>query len=113
MSDEWAAVQVLLGTIRGAGLNADVNLEDVDTPGVWVQLRSLDLFSLAGGAVTVRLVGITGDVQADIAYPKLIDLFRTLDQAIEDAALDGTFVTVTTPDGDDLPGIAVTYQLVP
>jgi hypothetical protein len=113
MSAEWDAVVAFVQELRDADLNADTTLDDVQAPGFWVQVRTLEPFSLAGGAVGLRLVGIVEETQASAVYPALIDLFNELDAVILDATLDGTIVTVTTPEGDELPGIAVPYLLVP
>lgn len=112
MSTEWDGVQAFVTSLREAGLNADVNLEDVNTPGVWVQLRTVEPYTFTAGAVGLRLVCLAGETQADKVYPALIDLYHQLDELVE-VAIDGTFVTVVHPEGDELPGLAVPYQLVP
>lgn len=113
MSAEWDAVVAFVTELRDAGLNADTNLDDVKAPGVWVQVRTVEPFTLAGGAVGLRLIGLVEETQTDRVYPALIDLFHDLDDVIQDATLDAQVVTVTTPEGDELPGIAVPYMLVP
>lgn len=108
----WAAVRGFVDELRGEEIPCDVNLDDVPVPGVWVQLRTVGPYTLAAELVELRLVCLVEDLQADQAYPKLLDLFERLDQVLP-VSLDGTFVTVRHPEGDELPGLAIPYQLVP
>lgn len=101
-------------TYNDKPLRADLDLAELRIPGVWVQLRSVEAYTLDNGdAVNARLVAIVEEKDPRRAYTALLELYSLVKAALGAPDDGATFVTVNTPDGPALPGLAIPYQLVP
>jgi hypothetical protein len=103
----------LVETLRAAGLRADMALEDLSLPGVWIRPRTVaaDVIS-CGRSIAVDLVCIHGDTDARRAYAGLFDLFNAVVDTVDTNAGDARFVTVTPTDNPTpMPGLSIPYEL--
>ena len=97
--------------LRGAGLRADTNLPELNTPGVWVTVAAIqpDLLS-GGGHVQLHLYVVTANAQP-------LDVLDMLDEATQQLLdlvdSDGDLVpaTVVSSDGSSLPAYRVTVTV--
>lgn len=110
---EFQPVVDLVQRLRDAGVRADVDLEDVPVPGVWVRLTQVGAGTMTGAEVGLELVCLTEETAASRAYPALIDLHNSLDDHLGGLTdQPARFVTVSLPGGASVPGLAIPFNLL-
>lgn len=104
--DEYATLLDAVDGIRSA--SADPT--KIKTPGVWVQARSFELATLAGGfTIDARLLLITGSKDVRRALDDLSALFRA---AVTLSTPAGPVTpAVATLNGADLPALSVPVRI--
>jgi hypothetical protein len=111
------ALEDLCAALRGQGIPAAVNAEDVQVPGAWVTARDLTPLTLAGGLrITVHVWLVVSDADDATALDSLEQLLEgalevlTVDPATGDAVqLAATLVLPTM--GTPLPAFQITTTL--
>lgn len=94
----FAPVTSLVAALRGAGVRADTNPEDVNLPGAWVTVDSIIELALDGHLqleCSVYLITADGDYAR--AYGQLAELYNLMLQTVRP---DGP----VTPQGVVMPG---------
>lgn len=84
---DTAPLDQLIDVLRGAGLEANMNAAELNLPGAWVTLDTLQAVTVGGGLqLTARVFLIVGETDNARALGGLLELMTKL-------------LTVITPDG--------------
>jgi hypothetical protein len=107
-------LDLLVTALRDAGLNADLDAQNLTPPAVWVQLESIAHSILSGGMVLrCRLYAIVGDGPTGTVLDNLDALYETvLDVVTPNTDTDTTVAGVVLPDtSTPLPALQLTVDL--
>lgn len=107
-------LELLVLTLRGAGLTADVDAQNLTPPAVWVQLASISHNLLSGGkTLRVRLYAIVGDAPTGTVLDNLDALLETVLTVVDpNADIDTDVAGVMLPDNaTPLPALQLTLDI--
>lgn len=109
-----AALVDVTAALNAGGVDASIDAQNVNTPGVWVQLESIAHSILSGGVVVrARLYLVVGDAPATTALDNLDELLAAvLDIVSPNTDRDTESVSVMLPgDSTPLPALQLTVDL--
>jgi hypothetical protein len=107
-------LELLVEALRGAGISADLDPQNLTPPAVWVQLESIAHTLLSGGTVLrCRLYLIVGDNPAGTVLDHIDTLlYLVLGVVTPNTDTDTTTETVALPDNPTpLPALRLTVDL--
>lgn len=110
-----ATLQPLVDALTAGGVPATLDPQNLNPPGAWIQLESLQHNILRGrSTIRARIYLVTGDAPAATVLDQLDQLLTaTLAVATPNTPLDTESVTVTLPnDSTPLPALQLTIDLL-
>lgn len=111
--DVSAALDLVVGRLRGVDVETDVNTANVNPPGAWVKWVGFDTAVLTGEEfVRVEVVLVVGAMPLDEAYKALVAL---AEEVVEELGYpDGPIRQQATLFGNDpvaLPSLVLPYNV--
>lgn len=107
-------LDLLVLSLRSAGISADVDAQNLTPPAVWVQLASISHNLLSGGkTLRTRLYLIVGDAPTGTVLDQLDQLLEdTLTVVTPNADVDSEVAGVQLPDtSTPLPALQLTLDI--
>lgn len=105
----------LVDTLNAAGIETTLDPQNLNPPGVWVQLQSIQHNILAGQkTIRARLYLVAGDAPADVVLANLDELLADVESLVTpNTDVDTESVAVTLPnDSTPLPSLQLTVDLL-
>lgn len=106
------ALAHVVDALTAAGIPATIDASQIQIPGAWVTLESIEPHTLAGGSlVTAQVVLVAMHPNAAHAFDALDQMAAAASQALGDQTWAAESITLPNHSPDPLPAIAASIEL--